>query len=163
MLLPLPLDIWSFSFLFTSSQAILATKKMEKLPPLFVYIRLGTESFLKLQNVFPAHQEKFRFLSVNTESDKCLDVAVFHSFISQDTFAARSVVIHIMVRTQSHIKAAHCTKIFSTHRAIGYWVLVISNYFNLRFLLCPGLFLQGCGMSSRSESGCKCKLCCHPL
>lgn len=34
-----------------------------------------------MQNIFPAHEEKFSFMSVYTnDSDKSLDVVIFHSF-----------------------------------------------------------------------------------
>lgn len=65
-----------------------------------------------------------------------------------------------MARIQSHIKSGHHTKIFSTHKDTDYWVLVISKYFNFRFLFCPGpLFPRGVtGMPTRSISSYKSKL-----
>lgn len=70
--------------------------------------------------------------------------------------------MHI-VRTQSHIKAAHDTKIFSTHMDIDSWVLVIAECFNLRFLLCPGPIPRGVtGMPARTICSYTSKFCCHP-
>lgn len=78
----------------------LAIYKIEKPLPLFIQgsevIRLRTESFPKVQNIFPADEEKFRFLSVYTnDSDQSLEVAIFYSFYisHKDTFAARSFAV----------------------------------------------------------------------
>lgn len=70
--------------------------------------------------------------------------------------------MHI-VRTQSHIKAAHRTTIFSTHMDIDSWVLVLAECFNLRFLLCPGPVSQGCNRDAcQTICSYTSKFCCHP-
>lgn len=84
-----------------------------------------------------------------------------HLSLTLGHFCLKSfALIHTMARTQSHIKAAHHTKIFSTHKDTDYWVLVISKYFNFRLLLCPGPLLSWgiTGMPTRSISSWKSKL-----